>query len=140
MKNKILCLIFISFIAQLCYAQPSIIGVWKTIDDVTGKAKSHVEFYQKNNKIYGKVIELLPGAATTVCNNCPGEKNGKSLLGMDIIWEMTATKESWSNGQIIDPKTGKIYSCTITRQGDVLTVRGYIGFSLLGRSQTWYKV
>ena len=118
----------------------SIIGIWETIDDITGKAKSHVEIYEKSGKIYGKVIKLLPGATVTTCNNCPAEKNGKSLIGMDILWEFRPYKDYWSYGQVVDPKNGKIYSGNIWLEGDNLKLRGYIGISLIGRSQIWHKV
>jgi len=118
----------------------SIIGIWETIDDITGKAKSHVEIYEKSGKIYGKVIKLLPGATVTTCNNCPAEKNGISLIGMDILWEFRPYKDYWSYGQVVDPKNGKIYSGNIWLEGDNLKLRGYIGISLIGRSQIWHKV
>lgn len=119
----------------------SVLGVWRTIDDATGQPKSHVELYMKSGKMFGRVVELLPAATTRVCNNCPGEKNGKSLIGMDILWNMVPDAEEWEGGQIVDPKNGKIYSCVLSTDGpDKLSVRGYIGISLLGRTQTWHRV
>ena len=125
--HKIGSLLFFTFFVLIEIKSQSIIGIWETIDDITGKAKSHVEIYEKSGKIYGKVIKLLPGASVTTCNNCPGEKNGKY-------------KDYWSYGQVVDPKNGKIYSGNIWLEGDNLKLRGYIGISLIGRSQIWHKV
>jgi uncharacterized protein (DUF2147 family) len=59
---------------------------------------------------------------------------------MEIIRGMKKDGADFSGGTITDPKTGKTYKCNISRDGEKLNVRGYIGFSLIGRSQTWYLV
>ncbi len=134
-----ICLFFLE--AQLVGQNTGILGIWKTIDDVSQQEKSHIELYMKSGKLFGRVINLLPNATTKVCNNCPGEKNGKSLIGMDIIWNMSVNGSTWENGQILDPKTGKIYSCSLSLEGhDNLKVRGYLGISLFGRTQIWKRV
>lgn len=118
-----------------------VLGIWKNIDDVSGQAKSHIELYLKDGKLFGKVIELLPAATTTICNDCPGEKAGKSLIGMDIVWNMLPKAKGWESGQIVDPKNGKVYNCFMELETpDRLNVRGYVGISLFGRSQYWYRV
>ncbi len=118
-----------------------ILGKWKTVDDTDGRTKSVVELYMKDGKLFAKVIELLAAATTTVCNNCPGNKAGNSLIQMDIVWNMIPEGNEWVDGQIVDPKNGKVYSCIIALESeDKLKVRGYIGFSLLGRTQFWYRV
>ncbi len=117
------------------------VGLWKTIDDETGDAKSHVEIYEKNGKFYGKIVELLPAATTDVCGPCPGERAGKSLIGMDILWDLQPYKDYWSYGQIIDPGKGKIYKASVwVEDENTLKVRGYIGVSVIGRNQNWYRV
>jgi uncharacterized protein (DUF2147 family) len=117
------------------------LGIWKTIDDESGEPKSHVEIYEKDGKIFGKVIKLLPKATTDVCLKCPGDMDGKSLLEMDILWDLKPYKDYWSYGQIIDPAKGKVYKLSLWVQDDnTLKLRGYIGISALGRNQTWYKV
>ncbi len=122
-------------------AQSSPIGVWKTIDDKTGEPKSHVEIYEKSGKLFGKVIKLLPAATTDICINCPGDKKDKSLINLDILWDLKPYKDYWSYGHIVDPANGKVYKASIWLEGkDQLKVRGYIGFSLIGRTQTWYRV
>jgi uncharacterized protein (DUF2147 family) len=117
------------------------VGIWKNLDDTDGKEKSHIEIYEQNGKLRGKVIKLLPAATITRCDKCSGANKGKSLVGMDILWDMQKTGSEWDNGHILDPKNGKIYRCKISLDGtDKLQVRGYIGISVFGRTQTWYKV
>lgn len=117
------------------------VGVWKNLDDEDGKEKSHIEIYEQNGMLRGKVIKLLPAASITKCNACVGSNKGKSLIGMDILWDLKKSGKSWDSGQIMDPKNGKIYDCKIELKGsDKLNVRGYMGVSMFGRTQTWYKV
>jgi len=119
----------------------SVIGVWKNIDDEDGKEKSHIEIYEKNGKVHGKVIKLLSGAALTHCSACKGDLKGKPIVGMNILWDMNKKGNEYINGKILDPKKGKVYDCDIRLDGaDKLIVRGYMGFSAFGRSQTWYRV
>lgn len=131
----------LAFFFALSLTAQSPVGLWKTIDDETGDAKSHVEIYEKDGKFFGKVVKLLPAATTDVCGTCPGERAGKSLIGMDILWDLEPYKDYWSYGQIIDPGKGKIYKASVWLEGDdKLKLRGYIGISALGRNQMWYKV
>lgn len=119
-----------------------VLGVWKTVDDVDGKDKSHLEVYEIEGKLHGKLIKLLDAAEGDKCLACQGDKKNKPLVGMELIWGMKSKKGSYSGGKILDPKTGKVYKCKITLgdNPDELLVRGYIGFSLIGRTQTWYRV
>ena len=119
----------------------SLVGTWKTIDDESGEPKSHVSIYEENGKFYGKVIKLLPAATGTICEDCPGDKKGKPIEGMVVLWDLKPYKDYWSYGKIMDPASGKIYKASVWLDGkDKLSVRGYIGFSLLGRTQTWHRI
>ena len=123
------------------FGQSSPVGTWKTIDDKTGEPKSHVQIYEKDGKFYGKIVKLLPAATTDICNDCPGDKKDKPLIGLDILWDLKPYKDYWSYGHIVDPANGKVYKASIWLEGaNELKVRGYIGFSIIGRTQTWYKV
>lgn len=116
-------------------------GQWRTIDDETKKEKSIVEITKKSNgKYYGKVIELLIQPKDPNCSGCKDDRKGKPILGMEVIRDLEKNDDVFDSGTITDPKTGKTYKCSIKREGDKLIVRGYIGFSLLGRNQTWIKV
>jgi len=138
-KNLVLLLAML-FFAQISFGQ-TVFGVWKTIDDESGEPKSHVKVYEKDGKMFGRVVKLLPKATTSTCDGCPGDKNGKSLYDVDIIWDMEKDGDVWDGGKIVDPAKGKVYKCKVSLDGnDKLLVRGYIGFSFIGRTQTWYKV
>ncbi len=118
------------------------VGVWKTIDDETGSEKSYVEIYEQNGKLYGKILELLlEEDKGKTCDDCPGKKKDQPVQGMEILMGMEKENDGyWSNGKILDPANGKVYKCYIELEGDdKLKVRGYIGFSLLGRTQYWYR-
>lgn len=119
------------------------IGKWKTIDDVTGKPKSVVELYNYNGEVHGRIVELIREPdedQDPVCDKCTGDKYNKKIKGMTIVWGLKQNGSSWENGSILDPKNGKVYRCYITPEGnDKLKVRGYVGFSMIGRTQYWYK-
>ncbi|SEG29068.1 DUF2147 domain-containing protein [Flavobacterium urumqiense] len=141
MKNNIL-IVAALFFTTIFYAQnQTVIGKWKTIDDETGKAKSIVEIYEKSGKIYGKVVEILDVEhKNNVCSECSGSDKNKPILGMIIIKGLTKEGVDYTNGKILDPKNGKSYKCTVTLESkDKLKVRGFVGISLFGRTQYWYR-
>lgn len=118
-----------------------IFGKWKTIDDETNKPKSIVEIYEQDGKAYGKIIELFRGPdedPDPLCDECTDHRKDQKVLGMIIINEMEKDDDEWDDGEILDPKNGKVYDCKIWREGDQLKVRGYIAFFF--RTQTWLKV
>ena len=121
------------------------IGTWKTIDDETGEAKSLVTITeQKNNGTFqGTVTKLLnPSQRGLLCELCKGDRKNQKVEGMTVLWGMQKEGEAYGDGKIIDPTSGKIYSANmkLLENGNKLEVRGYIGFSLLGRSQVWERV
>lgn len=133
--------IFLIIFSYTLFAQ-SVIGKWKTIDDVTQKEKSIIEIYKQDAKVYAKILKLLtPGDENKICDKCHGENKDQPIKGMLIINGLTQDGKEWNNGKILDPKDGKIYKCYITLEEDnKLKVRGYIGFSLIGRTQYWYRM
>ena len=121
-------------------AEESPIGIWKTIDDDGKTAKSHVQIFEKEGLIYGRVIKLLRKSQDTLCDKCKGDKKDKPIVGMEIIWGLKKEKDknTYSGGSILDPDNGKTYRCKIWREGDLLKVRGYLAFFF--RTQTWHLV
>jgi len=118
-------------------------GYWKTIDDGSGEAKSIVYIWKEKDVYYGKVHEILNDERKDVlCDKCEGERKGKPVLGMTIMWDLKENDGEYDGGQILDPDNGKTYKCKmkVNEEGTELTVRGYIGFSLIGRSQVWHRV
>lgn len=128
----------LSLISVFSFAQ--IEGKWKTIDDETGQAKSIVEIFKKSDgKYYAKINQLLQKPANNNCVKCTDDRKNKPLIGLEIIRGLKKEGKEFTGGTITDPKTGKTYKCTITRDGNKLNVRGYVGLSLIGRTQTWQK-
>lgn len=117
-----------------------ITGHWKTIDDETGEARSIVEIYKEGDEFYGKIVELLDEEAPEICEKCKGEKKDQPMAGLVIIEGMVRNGGRYDGGSITDPANGKEYKCRIERDGDILKVRGFIGLSLLGRTQEWQRV
>ena len=116
----------------------SVIGQWKSIDDETGKAKSIVNIYEEDGKIYGQIIEIFNGSPDKICEKCTGEKLGQKIVGMIIINALENDGKYWeADDGIFDPEKDTYYDVKIWRDGDELSVRGYIGF--LFRTQTWIK-
>jgi uncharacterized protein (DUF2147 family) len=111
---------------------------------VTGNVKSIVKIEGSTSDLSGTVVKLFPGALT-ICSACNGDLKNKPILGMTVMYGLKQDaddKNKWTDGTIMDPKTGKTYHCTLTvsDDGKKLNVRGYIGISLFGRSQTWVRV
>ena len=141
LKTFFATLCLVAFTTLAATAQSTPIGVWKTIDDVTGDAKSHIEIFQKDGKLYAKIVKLLSSPSDKTCDACPGDKKDQLLMGMEILWDLEPYDDYWSYGKIMDPETGKVYKCNVEMDGnDKLAVRGYVGFALLGRSQEWFRV
>ncbi|WP_338764733.1 DUF2147 domain-containing protein [Bernardetia sp. ABR2-2B] len=145
--TKIFTLLFLIGLFSAFVPQDSpnakVLGKWKTIDDETKVAKSIIEIYEVNGKVHGKISELLDGVSQDeTCKECKGKRAGKKLVGMEIMYGLEKDGDNeWEDGKIYDPNNGKEYSCEIKLvSADKLEVRGYIGFSFVGRSQNWYRV
>jgi uncharacterized protein (DUF2147 family) len=142
MKKSIL-IIAALFFSTIFYSQnKSVVGKWKTIDDETGKPKSIIEIYENSGKIYAKVIEIFDEQhKKDVCTKCSGADKDKPILGMIVVKGLSKRGNEYKDGQILDPQNGKLYKSIIALEGnDKLKVRGYIGISLLGRTQYWYRI
>lgn len=120
----------------------TVLGKWKTIDDETGEAKSIVEVYEKSGKIYAKVVEILRAEhKKDICTKCEGADKNKPILGMVIMNGLEKDGSEYNGGTILDPQNGKKYKCYITLESpDKLKLRGYIGISIVGRTQYWTRV
>ena len=116
-------------------------GTWVSIDDETGVEKSEITLYESEGKLYGKVKRLLlPEDQGKLCVNCKGAEKNKPIEGLVILKGLSKDGETWTDGKIMDPANGKNYDCTISLENsNTLKVRGYLGFSFLGRTQTWKR-
>jgi uncharacterized protein (DUF2147 family) len=120
------------------------VGTWQTIDDHTGQPKALVQITQDGSgALDGKVIKGLGpnDQPDRRCTACTDARKDQLILGMKIINDMKKDDDGWDGGQILDPENGKLYKCKMHLEdgGQKLVVRGYIGVSLLGRSQTWIR-
>jgi uncharacterized protein (DUF2147 family) len=118
------------------------IGEWKTFDDKTGRARAIVRIYEQDGKLFGKIERsFVPGAENRVCAVCSDDRKNAPMLGLIIIRNMTRTDDGYAGGDILDPESGSVYRCKlhVEEGGSKLLVRGFIGISLLGRTQTWER-
>jgi uncharacterized protein (DUF2147 family) len=123
-------------------AARSPLGLWKTFDDKTGSARAIVHVYEENGKLFGRIERsFAPGAEKRVCEVCTDERKNQPIIGLLIIRDMKASDGEYGGGDILDPDSGSVYRCKfhVDDSGTHLIVRGFIGVSLLGRTQTWLR-
>jgi len=146
MKKGIFCCMLLS-IMSLGHAA-DITGVWRTVDDKTGYVRAYIQIEkQKDDTYLGKIIKDLPAPGETAliqCQKCPPPFTNKPIIGLTILQKLRADpdkKDSYINGEVLDPRTGKTYHgiARLNTSGNRLTLRGYIGISVIGRSQTWIR-
>lgn len=119
----------------------TIFGKWNSTNDDTGKIDSVVEIYEKNGKAFAKIVEIKDeNRQNAVCEECTGKNKNKPILGLEILSGLEKDDDDWSGGKILDPRNGKIYKCFIKlEEPNKLKLRGYIGFSLLGKTKYWTR-
>lgn len=147
MKTKliaVLSFLFISLTSSVFAAATTPAGLWRTTDDNTGKPRSLVRIHENNGE-YSAVIEkglLASDTPDAVCDKCKDERKGQRIVGMTIVKGIKYEDGHYEGGEILDPENGKTYRCLmkLDSTGNTLEVRGYIGISLIGRSQTWTRV
>jgi uncharacterized protein (DUF2147 family) len=144
MRTRILLLIALGLISTLAAATDNPVGLWRTIDDKSGKEKSLVRVSESNGQLQITVEKLFrePGEEPNpLCDKCPGEKKNKPVIGMQIGSGLKKDGDVWSGGEILDPQNGKTYKCKVWLEdkGKKLNVRGFIGVSVLGRTQVWVR-
>lgn len=127
--------------ALLSFQTNTVQGTWVNIDDETGVEKSEITLYVENGKLYGKIERLLlPEDQGKVCEKCKGKDKNQPIEGLIIVKGLVKDGEVWTDGKILDPANGKSYDCTIKLDDtNTLNVRGYLGFSFIGRSQVWKR-
>lgn len=119
-------------------------GLWKNIDDATGKPRALIRIAESNGALQGRIEKVFPGPGENQnprCDKCEGANKGAPVVGLVILSGLKKDGEDYAGGQILDPDNGKTYASKVrlTDGGKKLSVRGYIGVPLLGRSQTWLR-
>lgn len=120
------------------------VGLWNTVSDTDGRPTAIVEIQQRpDGELVGIVRGLLVAATheDSVCAKCSDERRDQPVVGMEILRHLRPDGAEWSGGEILDPENGKTYRAKLKLAdgGQALVVRGYIGISLFGRSQTWIR-
>jgi len=117
-------------------------GLWKTVDDHTGAPRALVRIYRQGEAYFGRVeANLVPEEADARCSGCEDERKDQPVVGMVILRNLKADGDSYGGGDVLDPESGTVYSCLLRLEGEGkrLIVRGFVGLSLFGRSQTWLR-
>jgi uncharacterized protein (DUF2147 family) len=117
-------------------------GLWRTVDDKTGKPRGIVRIYEQNGEFFGKIEETLKDEERHErCDLCTDDRKDQPIIGLVIVRSLKRKGDEYSGGDILDPDTGTVYRCKIRLAGNggKLVVRGYLGWSLFGRSQIWTR-
>lgn len=153
MANKFcLIIVILLFNFSLVMAEDKgVFGLWKSFNMRTKEPEAIVKIYEKDGKLYGKVLKLLPnrikelkdlGEYPPICKKCPGEFKNKPIIDLDFIYGLKKDGNKWGDGKILDPETGKIYDVYISidkKNPDILRVKGCI-FNPPCRTQKWERV
>lgn len=133
-KGKLLLVAFMALCFIPVAFAASISGNWKT--------KGGRALVRLNSSGNGYIVKILKKKSTDkgICTKCKGSMKNRKIVGLPIVSGMkkTGTNE-WSGGRILDAENGKYYRCKMTLKGNKLYVRGYVGISILGRTQTWTR-
>jgi uncharacterized protein (DUF2147 family) len=138
---RVLAALLFCLVVTIAHAQNTPVGLWKTVDDHTGKDKSLVRISEAGDVVSGRIETLLhPSKPNPLCEKCRDDRHGKPITGLSIIEGLKQHGDVWEDGKILDPENGKIYTVRLRLidGGKSLEVRGYIGPFF--RTQTWSRV
>ncbi len=150
-RRNTLCVFALAFLAlvsvagaraqQLSPRLQNAIGRWQVMSN-DGKPNGKVETFLKDGKLFGRVTEVRPGRTPRdLCGKCSGEYKDQPILGMVIMRNFHPDGDAWAGGMVVDPESGKNYQGKIWAVGnDSLHMRGFIGISLLGRTESWVRI
>src|ERR1700685_2621151 len=129
--------------ARAAASEPSPVGLWRTVDDRTKKPRGIVRIYEAQGAFFGRIeTSFDPEELTARCGKCTGDRKNAPVIGLVILRGVIKRGSEYGGGEILDPETGTTYRCrfTLSSEGARLFMRGYVGISLLGRTQTWTRV
>ena len=114
-------------------------GVW-----FNQKKDAKIQIYKaRDGKFYGKIIWLKDpvenGKPKTDKKNPKENLRAQPLVELVIMRGFEPDGDTYEDGTIYDPENGKTYDCKMSFKGSTLAVRGYIGFSLFGRTEIWER-
>jgi len=150
MNRKIIASTLLLLASTFSHAQISdLAGTWKAIDDKTGYARADILITKQNNGSYlGKIVKIhaIPNReAIDHCAKCKGTLKNVPLIGLTILtgfMKNPKKNNEFINGRVLDPLSGHTYQGKgrLNTKGNVLTLRGFIGTTLLGRTVSWIRV
>ena len=119
-------------------------GFWKIVEDRTGKPRGLVRVTQVAQEYQATVEKIFPKPGEDPnprCEKCEGTRHDQPVNGMTILWGLQKHGDEYQGGEILDPENGQVYRVKMKLEdgGRKLQVRGFIGFSLFGRSQIWVR-
>lgn len=135
--RKVLSLLVTLMATLIAFAQghDPILGKWQN-----PSGEGRIEIYKKGDKYFGKLYWVKDALKKDV-NNPEKELQSRQIQGLEILKNFSKSGSVYSGGEIYDPKSGKTYSCKMTLKGnEKLDIRGFVGISILGRTETWKRI
>jgi len=140
-KLAVLFLLFVSTLSVFAQNKDDILGKW-----LNSSGEGQIEIFKRGDKYFGKLVWIKDpndekGKPKLDVKNPNTNLRTKAILGLEIVKDFVYEDGEWTDGKVYDPKTGKSYSGNMSLEGSSkLKMRGYIGISLIGRTEVWKKI